>query len=363
MPDLAAVYHLDGKYLAHVTSAVQIGFIAGTLLFSILAIADRFSPSRVFSVASLAAAAANLTIVRNGAGVAGLLGCRFLTGFFLAGIYPVGMKIAADHYREKLGKSLGYLVGALVLGTAFPHLLKGFSMHLPWMYVILFTSLLSVAGGTLVLLLIPDGPGRVASGGMKFGSFISAFRSLSFRQAAYGYFGHMWEVYAFWAFIPAILAGWLRIHPSINFSVPLYSFLIVAAGSPACVLGGYIAQAAGVKKTAAVILSLSGCCCLLSPLFFSFSSYPVFIGFLFCWGTLVAADSPLFSSLVANDAPAASRGSALTMVNCIGFSITIISIQLVNRLMPGTNFSCIFLLLAVGPVAGIVGLFSGGRKR
>jgi MFS family permease len=158
MNDLAGSFHLLESALGHLTSAVQIGFIAGTLIFAILAIADRFSPSRIFFISAMAGAFFNLGTILETNGLSSLLAFRFLTGFFLAGIYPVGMKIAADYYRKGLGKSLGFLVGALVVGTAFPHLIKGFTGELPWRLVIILTSSIAVLGGFLMLILVPDGP-------------------------------------------------------------------------------------------------------------------------------------------------------------------------------------------------------------
>jgi MFS family permease len=145
-----------------------------------------------------------------------LLLFRFLTGFFLAGIYPVGMKIASDHYQKGLGKSLGFLVGALVLGTAFPHLLKSFTLHLPWKSVVYATSILSVAGGTCMLLICSGWPAQETGQKIKLTAFLSGFKNPSFRGAAFGYFGHMWELYTFWAFIPVLLLTYLRYHPQHN---------------------------------------------------------------------------------------------------------------------------------------------------
>src|ERR1700754_4784657 len=154
-PDIARDLHLEQHFLAHLTSAIQFGFISGTLTFAILSISDRFSPSRVFFCSSILAGLFNLGMTIPGIHTTEILLFRFLTGFFLAGIYPVGMKIASDHYKQGLGKSLGYLVGALVLGTAFPHLLKSLMAALPWRYVVFSTSALSVLGGLAMFLMVP----------------------------------------------------------------------------------------------------------------------------------------------------------------------------------------------------------------
>lgn len=158
MPDLVSTFGLNESAIGHLTSAVQFGFIVGTLVFAILSIADWFSPSKVFFSCALLGALFNLGIIWDENGLASILSFRFFTGFFLAGIYPVGMKIAADYYEKGLGKSLGFLVGALVVGTAFPHLLKEMTHTLSWKTVLVATSILAVLGGTLMVILVPNGP-------------------------------------------------------------------------------------------------------------------------------------------------------------------------------------------------------------
>ncbi|MGK2863227.1 MAG: MFS transporter [Chitinophagaceae bacterium] len=356
MADLVVTYNLPIKALGHLTSAVQFGFISGTLIFALLTIADRFSPSKVFFICSILGSLFNLGIILENNGLESLLLFRFLTGIFLAGIYPVGMKIAADYYNKGLGKSLSFLVGALVVGTAFPHLLRGMTNALPWKLVLISTSCLATLGGFLMLLLVPDGPYRKPGQKMDLSAFFSVFKNRDFRSAAIGYFGHMWENYAFWAFVPVMLTTYISIYPENHFNVPILSFIIIGSGGLGCVLGGYISQYTGIKKTASIALILSGLCCLFSPLFFLIDSGLVFIGFMIFWGMVVIADSPLLSTLVAKNAIAASKGTALTIVNCIGFSVTIISIQLLNMIRELLNPQYIYLLLALGPILGFIAL-------
>lgn len=353
MSDLAHQLALDSSALGYLTSSVQFGFIVGTLAFAMLTIADRFSPSKVFLVSALLGALANVGILVEGSGLTSLLLFRFLTGFFLAGIYPVGMKIAADYYDKGLGKSLGYLVGALVLGTAFPHLLKSFTGSLPWTFVLISTSGLAALGGLLMVTLVPDGPHRQAAQKVDLSAFFKVFKNRSFRAAAFGYFGHMWELYAFWAFVPIILNTYMEIHPNSNLNVPLLSFLIIGVGSLACIVGGYISIRKGPRQVALVSIIASGACCLVSPFAFAWS-LPIFIAFLLFWGMTVIADSPQFSTLVAMNAPAESKGTALTIVNCIGFSITIVSIQLLSSLQQEMNPIYSLLLLGIGPLLGVL---------
>lgn len=357
MVNLTEAFQLKASAMGHLTSAVQFGFIIGTLLFALLTIADRYSPSRVFFISAIFAAIFNLGTILSFNSFASLVGFRFLTGFFLAGIYPVGMKIAADYFQKGLGKSLGFIVGALVVGTAFPHLLKGFISDLPWRIVLIFTSSIAVIGGLLILLLVPDGPHRKQSQKPDVTAVFKVFKIQKFRAAAFGYFGHMWEVYAFWAFVPIILATYINLHPGAEFNIPVWSFLIIGLGGPACVIGGYLSQSFGTKKTAATALFLSGLCCLISPLIININSDLLLMAFLIFWGMVVIADSPLFSTLVAQNTEAETKGTALTIVNSIGFAVTIVSIQLLNVLQEVINPSYIYLVLGIGPVMGLLALY------
>lgn len=356
-PDIVKQHGLQPGFLAHLTSAVQLGFITGTFLFALFNISDRFSPSRVFFVSSLLAAFFNLGLLVP-SGPALILGSRFLAGFMLAGIYPVGMKIAADYNPQGLGKSLGFLVGALVLGTALPHLLKAWSGTFPLSFLVMATSALCLAGGTGILLLVPDGPYRRPAQKLQLNSAFSSFRNPSFRSIAFGYFGHMWELYTFWAFIPAILA-WSNNQYGMDINVSLLSFCIIGIGALACTASGLLSQALSATRIATIALALSGVCCLIAPLMLQTGSKAVSIIFLFFWGLVVIADSPMFSSQVARYADATARGTALTFVNCIGFAITIVSIQTTNMLLGEIRQPYTYLILAIGPVLGLISLLNG----
>lgn len=358
LPDIIKSFPGEINLLANLTSMVQLGFISGTLVFAIFTISDIFAPSKVFFVCGIAASLFNLGICLEVDNVNFLLLFRFLTGFMLAGIYPVGMKIAADYYQDGLGKSLGFLVGALVLGTAFPHLLKTFTADFPWRYVIYATSTLSVIGAFSIFLFVPNGPYRMASQNFNFFSSFSGFKNAGFRSAAFGYFGHMWELYTFWAFLPGILLLYNKTHQSTPLNISLFSFLIIASGGLSCMLGGLLSQKFGAKTIATIALFLSGLCCLLSPVFLFSGSVYAFLIFLFIWGLAGTADSPLFSSLIAKHAPANLKGTSLTIVNCIGFAITIVSIQVVNLLAKEMNSHYLYMVLAIGPLFGLSALLN-----
>ncbi len=354
--NLVNVFYINNNAIGYLTSSVQFGFIIGTLVFAVLTIADRFSPSNVFFISAVLGALCNIAIIWDGNTLTSLLIFRFLTGFFLAGIYPVGMKIASDYYNKGLGKSLSFLVGALVLGTAFPHILKGLIAVPVWKPIIIITSGIAVLGGLCIFFLVPDGPSRIPAKTFNLSSFSKVFNNTKFRAAAFGYFGHMWELYAFWAFVPIILKTYSKIHPHVVFNIPLLSFAIIAIGALGCVIGGYLSEHFGTKKIAFIALLLSCICCLMSPFFFIISSEIVFIGYLFFWGIVVIADSPLFSTLVAQNAEPHIKGTALTIVDCIGFALTIVSVLLLNTLVDSTDSLMIYMILGIGPIFGLLNL-------
>jgi MFS family permease len=353
--DLQRELGLPEAALGYVTSAVQLGFIAGTLVFAFFALADVYSPRIVFFVCCLAGAAANAAAAPLAANLPSLLAWRFAAGFFLAGIYPVGMKIASGWFQRDLGKALGFSIGALVLGTAFPHLLKGLGQALPWEAVLIGTSALAVCGGFAMLALVPDGPHLARGGKFDPKALATVFRAPRFRASAFGYFGHMWELYAFWAFVPVVIAAQAIAQKAGPLNVSHWAFLVIGAGTVGCVAGGLASVRTGSARVAFAQLLASGACCALSPLLF-YAPTPLYLAFVLFWGVVVVGDSPQFSALNAANAPPGLVGSALTIVNCIGFSITIPSIELLNWAAPRIDAQWMFLLLAPGPVLGLVAL-------
>jgi MFS transporter, DHA1 family, inner membrane transport protein len=365
MPEIQRSFGLMNAALASLTSAIQLGFITGTLCFSVLMIADRFSMRWIFFLCALAGAGFNaaailLPVLANDpansnpeAVLQRLMMLRFATGFCLAGIYPIGMKIASSWYNKGLGAALGFLVGALVVGTALPHLLRALGATWPWQQVILATSSLAVVGGVLVLLFARDGP-YIARGVRVSPKALSVIvRDPKVRASAFGYFGHMWELYAFIVLTPVMIASYLN--TGISRAVSLMSFLVVAAGGIGCVLGGLIARRVGSAKVAALLLAVSGTCALLSP-WMSQAPWWLFAGWLMLWGTTVSADSPQFSTLTAQNAPRETVGSVLTFVNCIGFSISIVSIQWLTELSLEYTPWPVLPILAVGPILGLLSM-------
>lgn len=353
LPELQKSFNLSPSSLGDLTSSVQIGFILGTLVFAILSISDRFSPSRVFFICAIAGSLVNLlcTIVLSSAS---LFIMRGVVGFFLAGIYPVGMKISADYHEKGLGKALGYLVGALVIGTASPHLIRMLNPVFSWRIVFYATSALALTGGILIYYFVPDGPFRKTGNKFDLKLCLTVFQNKKFRSAAFGYFGHMWELYTVWAFIPFLILKYNVLHAT-QINTSMWSFLIIASGGLACMATGHWAVKVGSGKAAAMALFISGLCCLMSGFSFNFS-YGFFLFFLIVWGASVVADSPQFSALIAKHAPVHGKGSALTIVNSIGFAITIPSIQLMTWLIEHSDSDLMFTSLAIGPLLGLAAI-------
>ena len=350
----AVIDELPGiSSVAAVTISIQLGFIAGTLLFAILSLADRYSPVKLFFTSSVLASVFNLLIIWFADSNMAIMCLRFLTGFFLAGIYPVGMKIAADWHKEGLGKALGWLVGALVFGTALPHLFRAEMVKLPWENVFLITSLIALIGGVMIRLWVPDGPYRKQSTSFDIRKAFTHFGSRKFRLAAVGYFGHMWELYTFWAFMPSFVNQSFGIG---GYASPFFYFAVIAIGGIGCIAGGYIALKHGNANVAYWSLIISFLCCI-AAYFVTVYMSELAVPFYLLWGLTVVSDSPQFSTLVARNAIAEQSGSALTLVTSIGFAITIVSIQVIELLFETQLHPMIvFSILALGPLIGILAI-------
>ena len=356
LPDLQRAWSLPATALASLTSAVQLGFVAGTLVFALLMLADRFRPARVFLACCILAASCNAAIAALDGQYGLLLGLRFAVGFLLAGIYPVGMKIAASWYREGLGAALGVLIGALVVGTALPHGLRALvgdgqalpSMGgvLPWQAVVLGVSLLAAAGGVATAVLVPSPP---AGSGVPVRprALAAIWSEERLRASVFGYFGHMWELYTLYALLPAIIATRFAAR-----EVSALAFWAIAAGALGCAGGGLLPRRWGSARIAQWQLATSGACCLLAPLLLTAPPL-LFIAWLLVWGTTVAGDSPQFSALTARNAPPAVVGSVLTFTNSIGFAISVVSIESFVHAAQAFPLAAVLPWLAVGPALGL----------
>jgi DHA1 family inner membrane transport protein len=348
MPDLQRAFGWPATAVGTLTSALQAGFIAGTLVFALLAIADRFAPRRVFLVCALAGAGCTVGAWAMVSDFSALLAWRFATGFSLAGIYPVGMKIAAQWYTRGLGPALGVLIGALVLGSASAHALRAIGDTLPWPTLMLGVAALAAAGGVSLYALLPDPPGAVARvTTLQWRALATIVTDARVRSSVFGYFGHMWELYTLWVLAPLILATRLE-----GSALSWTAFLVLGAGMLGCVGGGWLAPRFGSARVAGVQLAVSGLCCLLAPWLIG-APDALFYGWLLVWGITVSGDSPQFSTLTARNAPPQAVGSVLTLTNSIGFAISIASILLFVELTRVVPLGWLLTGLALGPALGL----------
>ncbi|MFW5454292.1 MFS transporter [Thioalkalivibrio sulfidiphilus] len=337
--------------LGLLTVAVQAGFITGTLLLAITGLADRFPASRLFSAAAVSGAVINAAFIPVAGDFSLAMALRFATGLCLAGIYPLGMKLVVSWTPRHAGLALGWLVGMLTLGTALPHLLRGATLELPWQAPLLLASLLALFAAVMVRAL-GDGPHlpATASGGRPW-SGLAAFRRRPFRAAALGYFGHCWELYAFWTLAPLLVLRELeRLDLSAQW-MPWLAFGVIGIGALGCVLGGRLSRSQGSLRVARVALGVSGALCLIYPLLGEAAPL-LLLGLLFLWGLTVIADSPQFTTLASLSAPRDRLGAALAMMNAVGFALTLPSIALVMHLWGDWQLLVLWLLLP-GPALGI----------
>lgn len=349
---LQQLWGLDPGRIGWLIAATQLGFIASTAVLATTGLADRFAASTIFFVACVAGALANAGFAAS-SNYATALAFRAIVGVTLAGIYPIGMKLMVSWTRGDTSFALSLLVGMLTLGTALPHGIRAIGALLPWQSVVLASSFLALVAGAIILRLGvgPYLPASVSGGNAgRPADVLSVFRLRAFRTYAFAYFGHMWELYAFWAIVPWLVAAIAGVAAPRS-SVSAWSFAVIASGAVGCVLGGLLARRFGRVAIAGAALALSGAICVVFPI------VPA-LALLFVWGIAVVADSPQFSSLSASAAPRELVGSALAMQNCIGFALTVAAIALVTGLLPqlGTHVTW---LLVPGPVLGLLALARG----
>jgi MFS family permease len=350
VPQLREEWGLGRNGAAWLTIAVQLGFVAGALLSSLGNVADVLSPRAVILGGAIGAAAAN-ALVALASGLVEAMPLRALTGFFLAGVYPPALKLMATWFRRGRGLALGTLVGALTLGTAGPHLVNGLG-GLDWKLVVYATSALTVVGGVVAAALVPEGPYPFPRAPLDPRQIGQVLRNRGVRLASLGYFGHMWELYAMWAWF---LLFFRDGHGASASAAAYATFFAIAIGGLGCVVAGFVSDRIGRAETAAAAMVLSGLCALvIGPLVDAPSALVLAVGLV--WGFAVVADSALFSTLVTEHADQAYVGTALALQLAIGFTLTVATIWLVPVLEDAVGWRWAFAFLAPGPALGVLAM-------
>lgn len=352
VPALTAAWGLSASGQAWLTMSVQIGFVAGAFGSAVLNLADRVSGRWLFAASSLLAGTATLLIPASGGGLTAALALRFLTGVFLAGVYPVGMKIVATWTREDRGFGVGLLVGALALGSAAPHLLKALGEIGDWRSVLVLSGGLAVTGGLLAAVFVREGPLRTAAPKFDWKYAGAIWRDRPIVLANLGYFGHMWELYAAWTWVPVFLAASFGISGANERAASLAGFAFIAAGAAGSLVAGKLADRLGRAAVTSAAMAVSGFCCILVG--FLFGGNPWLLSALcLIWGFAVVADSAQFSAGVSELCPAERMGTVLTLQTSLGFLLTLVSIRLIPTLVRLVTWRWAFAFLALGPAAGI----------
>jgi MFS family permease len=341
---------------AFLSSAVQAGFVAGALTFAIWGIADRFDPRRVFALCSFTAALINAALLVLPVGGDLAIAGRFATGALLAGVYPVGMKIAVGWGTADRGFLVGLLVGALTLGSASPHL-AALLGGADWRSAVIATSAAAAAGG-LMVLATGLGPHHARAAAFDPRAILIAWTDRRIRLAYAGYLGHMWELYAMWA--------WIGLAAAVSYSATmaadaagdfakLTAFLAIGLGGIASIVAGLVADRIGKAEIAIIAMAASGTAALATAASFGGPAWLTFV-LILVWGTAIVPDSAQFSALVADAAPPTQAGSLLSLQTALGFTLTAFTVQLTPVLAERFGWPALMAGLAVGPAYGIVAM-------
>jgi sugar phosphate permease len=332
---------------------VQLGFVTGALLSALTNLVDLVPARALLVLSAIATAAANAAFGMSSGPAIGLP-LRFLTGVFLAGVYPTGLKLMATWFRADRGRALGIMVGALTLGSAAPHLVRGLGGAFPWRQVVQVTSWLTMGGVVVGHLAVREGPFPFPRARFDPRQVGRVLNDRGVRLACIGYFGHMWELYAMWGWIAVFLSDVLA-QKSAAAHAPIWAFAAIAAGFAGSWLAGVYSDRVGRTTSAALAMAIS-CACALAIGFLQHGPTWLLLAVAIVWGASVVADSAQFSTMVIELADPAYVGTALTLQLALGFTLTVATLWLVPLLRAHWGWSAAFVLLAPGPAVGIVAM-------
>ncbi|MFN2530347.1 MAG: MFS transporter [Pyrinomonadaceae bacterium] len=354
VPALRIQWQLTESQAGWLTIAVQLGFVFGTLLSALLNLADIIRARYLFAVAALLGGITNAVFATYSNGPTTGIFLRFLTGMCLAGVYPPGMKMMATWFRRSRGMALGVLVGALTLGKASPYLINAIGAA-KWQHNVLAVSGLAIVGALIVLFFVSDGPYVLPRARFDWQQVIKIFHNRGVRLANFGYFGHMWELYAMWTWTPVMIRASLAARGRPGALAEVGSFVVIGSGAIGCVVAGLIADRIGRTIVTSWAMAISGSCCLVVGLLFGGNPF-VLLFVAAIWGATVVADSAQFSTCVTELGDQQYIGTALTLQTCLGFLLTTVSIELIPKVVHLTSWRYAFILLALGPLFGVISM-------
>lgn len=352
LPEMAHEGGLGPDDLAWLSTAVQLGFATGALVYAALGLADRYDPRTVFMISALIGAAANLALIAVPIGGWEAVVLRAFTGAAMAGVYPVGMKIAAGWGKTDRALLVSLLVGALTIGSASPHLMA-LAGGVDWRLTIWVSTVIATAGG-VAIFAVGLGPWHARAATLDVSAIGLIWTNRSLRLAVLGYLGHMWELYAFWAWVAVVATASYTLAGTADARAlgKLTAFLAIALGGLACVPAGWLAVRFGSARVAQLCLVGSGGAALTSAFLFGAPAWAMFAILIF-WGIAIIPDSALYSTLIADNAPPERTGSLLTIQTALGFLLTAIAVQAAPSLASLVSWAWVLAIMSLGPVIGI----------